>query len=144
MDGSYSWTAPIYANMVTPQGQIFSTTNNYKWSVSMLDAKFTTPNTTETKMEFRLETSGALGTISDYGALKACVRYYGPAKVTATASAITNLIRVQAFASPDFTGMPAGEGYVTMTNRLNSTTDATTPNATILGLKPGSFNNLLV
>ena len=139
VDGSYSWTAPIYANMVTPQGQIFSTTNNYKWAVSMLDAKFTTPNTTETKMEFRLETSGALGTISDYGAVKACVRYYGPATVTATASAITNLVRVQAFASPDFTGMPAGEGYVTMTNSLHSTTDATTPNATIIGLKPGTY-----
>ena len=139
VDGSYSWTAPIYANMVTPQGQIFATTNNYKWAVSMLDAKFTTPNTTETKMEFRLETSGALGTISDYGALKACVRYYGPAKVTATASAITNLIRVQAFASPDFTGMPAGETYVKSVAGIASTTDVTTPNALILGLKPGTY-----
>jgi hypothetical protein len=67
------------------------------------------------------------------------VRYYGPAKVTATASAITNLIRVQAFASPDFTGLPAGEGYVTTTNGLNSTTDATTPNARLIGLKPGMY-----
>ena len=139
VDGSYSWTAPIYANMVTPQGQIFSTTNNYKWAVSMLDAKFTVPNTTETKMEFRLETSGALETISDYGAVKACVRYYGPAAVTAYAKSITNIVRVQAFASPDFTGVPSGEGYVTMTNILHSTTDATTPNARLIGLKPGMY-----
>ncbi|MBR1587895.1 MAG: hypothetical protein IJ658_06180, partial [Kiritimatiellae bacterium] len=40
VDGSYSWTAPIYADMVTPQGKIFSTTNNFRWTVSMLDAKF--------------------------------------------------------------------------------------------------------
>ena len=139
VDGSYSWTAPIYPDMVTPQGHIFSTTNNYKWSVSMLDAKFTTPNGNETKMEFRLETSGALGTISDYGAARACVRYYGPAKLSANAAALTNIIRVQAFTSPDFTGTPAGEAYVTTTNSINSATDVTTANALILGLKPGMY-----
>ena len=144
VDGSYSWTAPIYADMVTPQGQIFSTTNNYTWAVSMLDAKFTAPNSTETKMEFRMETSGALGTISDYGAVKACVRYYGygafgSGRVTANATALTNVIRVQAFTSPDFTGMPAGEGYVTNVATLASTLNVTTPNAVILGLKPGTY-----
>ena len=139
VDGNYSWTAPIYANMVTPQGQIFATTNNYKWSVSMLDAKFHDPNENETKQAFRLETSGALGQISGYGAIKACVRYYGPAWVTATPGALKDIIRVQAFESPDFTGMPAGEAYVTDISAYASTTDATTPNALILGLNPGTY-----
>ena len=88
---------------------------------------------------FRLEASGALGTISDYGAIKACVRYYGPANLTANPGVLTNLVRVQAFTSPDFTGMPAGEAYVTTTNGISSTTDATTPNARIIGLKPGTY-----
>ena len=59
--GVYSWAPPIYADMVTPEGVVFATTNNYKWSVSMLDAKFTTPNTNETKRDFRLECSGLGG-----------------------------------------------------------------------------------
>ena len=142
IDGSYSWTAPIYADMVTTNGVLFATTNNYKWAVSMLDSKFYLPNGNETKMEFRMETSGALGTISDYGAIKACVRYYGPATVTANVTpnaAPRNIVRVQAFTSPDFTGMPAGEAYVTNVAKLASTTDVTTPNALILGLKPGSY-----
>ena len=53
--GVYSWTAPLYANMVTAQGQVFATTNNYQWAVSMLDAKFTGFRIDETKKIFRLE-----------------------------------------------------------------------------------------
>ena len=134
--GAYTWTAPIYAGMLTPQGRVFATTNNYWWSVSMLDAKFTTPNTTETRQPFRLETSGALNRISDYGAIKACVRYFGPAKVGT--GSLTNLIRVQAFTSPDFTGVPAGEAYVTNVAEIASISNLAV-NATIIGLKPGSY-----
>ncbi len=129
--GAYRWRAPIYANMVLPSGAIFSTTNNYWWSVSMLDAKFTTPNTSETRQQFRLEASGALATISDYGAIKVCVRYFGPSGANGT-------IRVQAFTTPDFTGVPAGEGYVTDRSALASISDLT-PNAMILGVKPGTY-----
>jgi hypothetical protein len=139
VDGAYEWTAPIYPNMVTPKGKVFATPNNYWWSVSMLDAKFTEPNSDEKRQEFRVETSGALGTASEFGAARACVRYYGPASVTATATALANIIHVQAFTSPDFTGMPAGETYVTDVANIASTTDVTTPNALILGLKPGTY-----
>lgn len=55
--GVYSWTAPLYANMVTDKGIIFTVTNNYKWAVSMLDAKFPSFGPAETKIEFRIETS---------------------------------------------------------------------------------------
>ncbi len=136
--GTYSWTAPIYANMVTPKGAVFSTTNNYYWSVSMLDAKFTVPNSSETRQEFRMEASGALGTVGDYGAIRACVRYFGPSAVSAKTTSLTNIVRVQAFTSPDFTGMPAGEAYVTNVAGIASTTDLT-PNALILGAKPGRY-----
>ena len=130
-NGIYRWKAPIYANMKLPSGTVFSTTNNYYWSVSMLDAKFTAPNSDETRQLFRMEASGALGTISDYGAVKACVRYFGPAPVT-------NVIHVQAYTSPDFTGFPAGEGYVTNKADLASISSLA-PNAVILGLKPGTY-----
>ena len=135
-DGSYSWTAPIYPDMMTPNGKIFATTNNYFWTVSMLDAKFTSPLSSQGRQEFRLEASGQLGKISDYGMLKAKVRYFGPGKVAT--GTISNLIHVQAFTSPDFTGMPAGEARVTNVSRLSSVGDIE-PNAVILGLKPGTY-----
>ena len=145
-DGVYSWTAPLYANMVTDQGQIFATTNNYRWAVSMLDAKFTTfpaltvraPYKVETK-GFRLECSGASGAISDYGAVELKVKYFGPGTVsTAATTSRAKLIRVQAFDTADFTGDPAGEAYVADVTDLASITNLTV-NARIIGLKPGTY-----
>ena len=135
-DGTYSWTAPIYADMMTPQGVVFATMNNYLWSVSMLDAKFTEPSASEVRKPFRLQASGELGTISDYGAIKVCVRYYGPAAVSD--AALAGMVHVQAFTSPDFTGVPAGEAYVKNVANIASISDLT-PNATILGVKPGTY-----
>ncbi len=140
-DGTYEWTAPIYADMVTPQGVVFERGKSYKWSVSMLDAKFTEPNKKETQFAFTLNTAdaGAPGTVSDYGAVKVAVRYYGPAETSTDAGALKKLIRVQAFERPDFTGDPVGETYVTNVADIASTDDVTTINATILGLKPGAY-----
>ena len=133
----YAWTAPIYPDMLTPNGKVFATTNNYWWSVSMLDAKFSTPNSTEKRQEFRLEASGLLGQISDYGMVKAKVRYSGPGIVSAAAQ-LKNIIRVQAFTSPDFTGEPAGEARVTSLAGIADSTNIA-PNAVILALRPGTY-----
>ena len=121
--------------MMTPSGEMFSTTNNYYWTVSMLDAKFTTASGTP-RQEFRIEASGELGKITDYGMLNAKVRYFGPGKIAT--GTLKGLIRVQAFTSPDFTGMPAGEAYVANTNAISSISNMP-PNATILALKPGTY-----
>ena len=134
-DGVYSWTAPIYPDMMTPNGKVFATTNNYTWAVSMLDAKFSEPGS-ETRQAFRLEASGQLGNISDYGMIKAKVHYFGPG--TAATGNVKNLIRVQAFTSPDFTGMPAGEAMVKDVSRLSDVGDIDV-NAVILGIKPGTY-----
>ena len=136
LDGSYSWTAPIYPDMMTPNGEIFSTTNNYFWTVSMLDAKFTTPSGAAGRQEFRLEASGQLGKISDYGMIRVKVRYFGPG--TVATDNLNGLIRVQAFTSPDFTGMPAGEAMVTDVSKLSAPGDIDV-NAVILGIKPGTY-----
>ncbi len=136
VDGNYSWTAPIYADMTTPSGAVFANTNNYTWSVSMLDAKFTSPNPNEKKAEFRLEATGLLGTVSGYGALTAKVHYFGPVPVTAAATTLKSMIRVQAFTSPDFTGMPAGE---TRVSDLVALTNGTGSVATMRGLPAGTY-----
>ena len=134
-DGVYTWTPPLYADMATDKGVVFATTNNYKWAVSMLDAKFTTPNEDETKSDFRLECGGAVG---DYGALKACVRYFGPAKCSFKASALKGLVRVQAFATPDFSGAPAAEAFLADGAELASAT-AEGANCVLMGLPAGTY-----
>ena len=137
--GVYSWTAPLYANMVTDQGQIFQTTNNYKWAVSMLDAKFTSFGPSEPKKDFRLETSGASGSLSDYGSIELRVKYFGPGSVSSSATVSRcGLIRVQAFDTPDFTGDPAGEAYVNDLATLSSISNMDV-NARIIGLKAGTY-----
>ncbi|MGN0847890.1 MAG: LamG domain-containing protein [Kiritimatiellia bacterium] len=110
INGVYSWTAPLYVDMVVTNGVVFANTNNYTWSVSMLDAKFTTPNANETEQEFRMEVPAKLGSLSDYGELTAKVHYFGPATTSNTAR--RGLVRVQAFTSPDFAGLPAGEATI--------------------------------
>ena len=136
--GVYSWTPPLYADMVTPEGVVFETPNNYKWSVSMLDAKFTTPNTSETKSDFRLECSGAGGAVSDYGSIRASVKYFGPAATSFAAAVRKGLVRVQAFASPDFSGMPAAEAFLSDGALLTDKT-SNAVNCTLKGLQPGTY-----
>lgn len=137
-NGVYSWTPPLYADMATAEGVVFATTNNYKWAVSMLDAKFTTPNTSETKSDFRLECAGAGGAVGDYGSVKACVKYFGPAACSFKASALAGLVRVQAFATPDFSGMPAAEAFLAAGTVLTSKTDEGA-NCVLKGLPTGTY-----
>ncbi len=120
--GVYSWKAPLYAGMVTQNGKVFDTKQNYKWQVSMLDAKFTTP-AWNTPQAFRLEATGMLNDGRRYGTIAANVRYFGPLvnNVSTSKANLKNIIRVQAFTTPDFAGQPVGEGMVTNTSMLAST-----------------------
>ena len=135
-EGVYSWTAPIYANMLTPQGKLFSTTNNYYWTVSMLDAKFSSANTDATKCYFRVNTSGFGGGIAAEGALGATVKYFGPANMSS--NALEKLVRLQAFTTPDFSGDPAGESYVQDLASVSSMSNVDI-NCSIRGLKKGTY-----
>ncbi|MCQ2390682.1 MAG: hypothetical protein MJ240_04610 [Kiritimatiellae bacterium] len=134
--GVYSWTAPLYAGMMTPQGVVFSAQENYQWAVSMLDAKYTEFNTSEPKSTFRLNTTGET-TLSDYGRIAVQVKYCGPATVATTA--VQGLLHVEAFTTPDFSGMPAGAAYVADIATLASPSNLDV-NATITGLaKDGTY-----
>jgi hypothetical protein len=130
--------------MITPQGHVFSTTNNYMWSVSMLDAKFSKPNIREDKMAFRMNASGAMGGESAYGSLALKVKYFGPAEdmnakpTWTTAVQTERIIRVEAFDTPDFTGVPAGVAYVTDDKDINSVSNLSV-NAVIRGVAKGTY-----
>jgi len=137
-DGMYEWTAPVYAGMVTPSGYVFDTTNNYFWAVSMLDAKFTSFNPNEIKTAFRLSTSGNLYDGRGYGSIAVRVKYFGPlvGSLSAVPTTTMNLIRVQAFTSPDFSGTPVAETYVTDVSTIASETVIAT-NAVLTGVAQG-------
>ncbi|MBR6733371.1 MAG: LamG domain-containing protein [Kiritimatiellae bacterium] len=137
--GVYSWTAPLYDGMVTENGHVFTTKENYKWRVSMLDAKFTTPNWHEAQ-DFRLEATGMMNDGRRYGTIAANVRYFGPLaeSVSTTPSVVSSLIHVQAFSSPDFVGVPVAEGWVTNATELTSQ-NVEGVNAVTLALPAGTY-----
>ena len=136
--GVYSWTAPLYAGMVTQTGKVFSSKETYTWQVSMLDAKFTEPNWAE--QAFRLEATGSMNDGRRYGSIAANIRYFGPLAETVSvdASAVANLIHVQAFTSPDFAGTPVAEGWVTDAASLTSKS-LEGVNAVMLSLPAGTY-----
>ena len=139
-NGMYEWTAPVYAGMVTAKGKLFKTTENYFWSVSMLDAKFTNFSSDEKKTPFRLSCTGNINDGRGYGSIKVAVKYFGPMAefLSATSSSPMNLVHVQAFATPDFTGVPAGEAYVTNVADVASVSNVAV-NAIIRGVPPGTY-----
>jgi len=130
-DGVCSWTAPLRVGAIVPGGTAeFKNDATYTWSVSTYNAKYRTDHWV-TGGTFYVN---VLTDSTDYGTAHVAVRYYGPSAVTQSAK-----IRVQAFATPDFSGEPVGEGYVKSTADLASTEAITSANATIVGLKAGSY-----
>ena len=118
--GKYSFTAPISVGVQLKAGV------KYYYSVSMLDAKFRTPNGTETRYEFVMPDTSSGEGFSDYATIPVAVKYCGPGKVT-------DPIRVEAYASPDFCGKPLSVGYVKHTDTL-ADTDRIEINAELVGL----------
>lgn len=150
-NGMYRWTAPVYADMVSvwkdssgvKHATMFTTTNNYYWAVSMLDAKFTTFSPQETVTPFRLGTSGSFADGHGHGSIAVRVKYmgalYGSVSMNpASMAGVTNLVRVQAFTTPDFTGLPVAETYVTNVATIASESVIAT-NAVLRGVAPGTY-----
>ena len=130
--GYYNWAPPLYVGEMLANDKVFKANKNYKWSVSMLDAKFTEPLANEEKQTFKMqETSPGPGS-DDYGIIKVAVKYMGPGTIASNVS--TNCIRVEAFTTPDFTGEPVGVGYVTNTVNVKSEMIVDEVNARIVGL----------
>ena len=140
VDGMYEWTAPVYAGMITPSGKVFDTAKDYYWSVSMLDAKFTSFNNNEVKTPFRLNCTGNINDGNGYGSIRVAVKYFGPlaSSLSTSSSSLNNLVHVQAFTTPDFTGTPVGEAYVTNVADIASISNVTV-NAIIRGVPAGTY-----
>ncbi len=131
-DGVYSWQLPLRVGSIVPGGTAeFKNGETYTWSISVYNAKF---------QEDAWVTGGTfipnvLVGSQDYGTANVAVRYYGPSDVVSG----NRPIRVQAFKTPDFSGAPAGEGYVADITDIDSTEAIREGNAQILGLKAGKY-----
>ena len=140
--GRYNWTAPLWVGSMTDKDIVFEPNKVYLWSVSMLDAKFTVPGDfespddketgkQETQVKFMMQETSPSGGSSDYGIIPVKVKYLGPGEVSTDKH--VKCLRVEAFTSPDFIGIPAGAGYVYDDSELG-TIDGISVNAKIVGL----------
>ena len=137
-DGVYTWVAPIWPGMITPTGHIFEANTDYYWDVSMLDAKFTTPIAYNPAACATFALANGNPLLSDVGSIAVAVKYMGPAKtaVAAVGASVANMIRVEAFGTPDFVGMPLASAYV-RTNDTIAATNVVAVNALLTGLLKG-------
>ena len=131
-DGVYRWTAPLYVDDMSPDNKLFANKSTYGWRVSMYNAKFRNDaySTVAAPFFLNVQTNGYF-----YGSADVAVRYFGPAD-----SYDAKAVRVQAFASPDFTGIPVAAGYVKgKSATLAATGAAPAANCTIIGLPAGKY-----
>ncbi|MCQ2367704.1 MAG: hypothetical protein MJ109_01650 [Kiritimatiellae bacterium] len=110
----YTYTAPFAIGDLVADGVTIEANSEYIWEVSCYNSKFKSNTFTKGEKGTFTTKVNATKDINDHGysAIVADVRYAGPSKVLDKAADDTLLgkIRVQAFTSPDFTGVPAGEG----------------------------------
>ncbi len=133
----YDWTAPIYAGALLPgsTNRVFENGKQYQWKVAVVNSLYkNNPNYSEA----RAFTMNVQEHSADYGTIHVGVRYFGP--VGEKVLDQTYPIRVQAFATPDFSGVPVSEGYVTdVTSVTDQAKVITTANAKLIGLEQGTY-----
>ena len=135
----YVWSAPLFVGDRTLTGKVFENKKVYGWKVAMYNAKFSQEsnagyNSGSASFFMEVQTNGY-----DYGSANVAVRYFGP---TETWTAKNPVIRVRAYTSPDFTGLPVAAGYVAApddpANGLLAGTNAA-PNCTVVGIPRGTY-----
>ena len=123
LDKEYVWEAPVFV------GDELENDKNYTWRVTMLNSKYSDTSWSETKA-FRMSVPADGFT---YGKIPVCVKYYGPA-----ASLDGVDVRVEAYANPDFTGMPLSRTVASQTGMQTQGAEHVA-NATLPGLPAGKY-----
>ncbi len=138
---SYRYEAPLFAGSIVENSSgkaaLFHNYSNYTWRVTMYNKKYMTPAYSASKSFLMSANSN---NENGYGGLAVKVKYRGPDAAVSDSADMTKLegkIRVQAFKTGDFTGMPAGEVVV---SDIDSVTNGSiTVNAVIPGLSAGPY-----
>ena len=132
--GRFTWTAPVCAGGFTQSAKVLEPGVAYKWRVSMYNAKYTNDDWSA-KGTFTMM-ANAQQEMNDrgYSSIEVAVKYAGPSTVLSKYKehlSTNGVLRVQAFASPDFTGDPMAEAIAT-----NEVEDISinTPNVRLVGL----------
>jgi hypothetical protein len=136
-NGEYVWIAPLYAGDQTSLGKVFGSCANYKWAVTMYNSKFQ-GDSWSTARTFRVNIYGENEpNNAGYYALDVDAKYFGPGEFDADDTKIKGKIRVEAYTSPDFSGMPSGRTYI---DDIASVADsAHAKNVRIAGLAAGTY-----
>lgn len=120
----YAWTAPIYV------GAELANFTDYKWRVTMLNAKFQNPAwSAESTFRTNVPEQGAR-----YAKLPVAVRYFGPSAVAANSTFV-----VEAFTTPDFSGQPVARAVVADRAKVTAEGAVHEANATLIGLAEGRY-----
>lgn len=125
--GVYRWTPPdLHVDEAMQNGVVFANDANYLWTVDMLDAKFTDVTDLDRVIlsEFIMRVDSTGGASSNLGQINVAVKYMGPVPVSVDSASLANLIRVEAFTSPDFAGAPVAATYVKNVDELANPSNA--------------------
>ena len=140
--GRFVWTAPLVTGQQTDLAKIFEQAGDWKWHVAMYNAKFK-PKARANGWSDYATFSTAVGQQQEaddhgYGSIKAAVKYAGPVAVLAKCEDATakGKVRVQAFTTPDCSGVPEAEAILTDKASLTNALDVTA-NVTLAGLRNG-------
>ena len=137
VSGEYEWQASVYVNDLVSAGNVFANTNNYTWQVSLHNSRYQSAAWSEPQ-HFRMNVySPEEVNSTSYGTLKAAVKYFGPGAFSTDVSSMAGIVRVEAYTSPDFTGVPAGRGFIR--DGVSVTNDSHEANVTIGGLEAGTY-----
>jgi hypothetical protein len=139
-NGEYVWTAPLCVGDQTSLGKVFGSRANYKWSVIMYNSKFQSSEDKDwsAARTFRVNIYGEdEPNNAGYYALDVDVKYFGPGAFNADVTMAKGKIRIEAFTSPDFSGVPAARTFI---SDIASVTDsAHVKNVRIVGLAAGTY-----
>jgi len=137
--GVYEWRAPLYVNDLASAGKVFKNLENYTWQVSVHNSKYQDPLWSDAQT-FRMNVyDSSEANSGNYGVIKASVKYYGPGQYNVAQIKMEDIIRVEAYTTPDFSGVPAGRTYVPSGCYDSVTNDSHAVNATIVGLEAGTY-----
>ena len=123
LNGVYTFEADAFV------GDELEDNTLYRWRVTMYNAKFRDNYWSTDLRPFRMV---APGKGAGYGEIPVCVRYFGPTDVASKSKFV-----VEAFESPDFTGVPAAR--VIATTDVTKSGKAHVANATLTGLPNGQY-----
>ena len=125
LDGVHTFEADAYI------GDELENNKNYTWRVSMYNAKFKTDAWSTENYVFRMNapTIGA-----GYANIPVSVKYFGPSSVAQKAEFV-----VEAFSTPDFTGIPAARAVVDNLQSVIAAGVTHQTNAFLYGVPVGKY-----